>query len=1251
MMKKKKNNMENKNIKKEKKINSRSDFESITLSISSPEEILNWSRGEIKKAETINYRTQRAEKDGLFDERVFGTERNYECSCGKYRDIRYKGIVCDKCGVEVTHSGVRRNRMGHIELAAPVAHIWYLKSVPSRIALMLGVTATEVQSVVYFGGYMITDTNEDERKVLLENLRKEYTKEAKEVKGDDKKAKKVKETYQIRQKEIQSIQKGAVIREDRYYRYVLRYSSMFKAGIGGEIVYEALKSIDLRSLEKNLVKKIQSASKIEGEKMRRRLSLVRSFIKSKTRPEWMFFLHLPIIPAGLRPMVALDGGRYATSDINDLYRRIINRNIRLKRLISLGAPEVILRNEKRLLQEAVDALLDNSIRSRTNSGGMRQFQKRELKSLAEHLGGKRGCFRSNLLGKRVDYSGRSVIVAGPELKLNECGIPKEMALELFKPFVMEKLFKRDLAYNIRAAGRLIDDRGAEVWKALEEVVKEKYVLLNRAPTLHRQGLQAFKPLLIETKAIQLHPLVCKAFNADFDGDQMAVHVPLMEESQFEAKNIMAASQNVLNPGDGEIIASPNQQDMALGCYWMTKMIDGAEGEGKLFTYPNEAISAYEYGAVDIRAKIKVLGTEKKKYEKFNNKPFETTVGRLLFNTVLPDDFPFINELITKKYISKIISDIIERYPLEDVLESLDKIKRFGFKYSTVSGASWSLSDTPEPKELDALIDEGLKKSSEIIDQYRDGLLSSVEQRRLRIEVWHGIFSKLKNDFVMQGLDEDGSTKDIIASGARGSAVDLTYIIGIKGIIASAKGMPIETPIISSYKKGLNPVEYFIDGYGGRKGLSDSALKTSESGYFGRRLFDVAQDVIINSDNCRTTGGFNLYRTSASGIEFPFYKKIKGRYLAKDVVDSSKKVIAKKGEYIDQELSIKIDNSGVEHITARSPISCKNKRGVCKKCYGDDPSTNKEVDLGEAVGTIAAQAIGEPGTQLTMNTVHFAGAYSASGDITTGLPRVVEIFENRTPKSPAVIAMIDGIISDIRVEGNEKIIIISPKNDTKASKKETEYSVNKYRHVFVNKGDEVKKGKIMTDGSINLSDLYKYVGKEATQKYMFDEITKIYELQGRSLATKHFELILKQMFSSCSVKEPGDTLYVAGDLIEHEECDRINEAFKKEGRNLVKIEPILLGITKMSIFRPGFLSAASFQNTTYVLIRAALNGTTDHLEGLKENVITGRLLPAGTGYKGSKKHSMIADLQKRLDEEEERRRQEKELDVEEVDSQQ
>jgi DNA-directed RNA polymerase subunit beta' len=1208
------------------------DFDLMKLSLASPEAIKNWSYGEVTKPETINYRTQRSERHGLFDEKIFGPDRDFECYCGKYKGIRYKGIVCEKCGVEITRSIVRRERMGHIDLCAPVSHIWFLKSMPSRIALVLGTTSADVEKVIYFAGYIITKVSDEEKQSVLKDLDAEFKSRIKSL-NDEKSKEELKENLLARKREIESIVEGKVIDEVAYHKYSKDYGTLFEAEIGAEAIYNLFKRIDLHKLETKIKEELDNSKSVETAKIAKRLALIQTMIRSNTRPEWMFLTRIPVIPPAMRPMVPLDGGRYATSDVNDLYRRVINRNNRLKKLKEISAPDVILRNEKRILQEAVDALVDNSIRHNNSQQVVSQASRaRELKSLADNLKGKRGLFRQNLLGKRVDYSGRSVIVVGPELKLDQCGLPKHMALELFKPFVISALLKQELAYNVRGASRLIEDKIPEVWAILEDVIKNRYVLLNRAPTLHRLGIQAFKPILIEGNAIQVHPLVCNAFNADFDGDQMAVHVPLSPEAQLEAQTIMASDKNILKPGSGDPTVSNKLLDIILGCYWMTKDVAGEKGEGMMFGNPNSAITAYDFGVVDFRAKIKVLGTDSPKYAKFNGELFETTVGRLLFNSVLPNDYPFINAEINKKKMSGMVDDLIQKYGIESIPSIMDKIKEFGFKYATTSGTTWSIDDVTIPANKYEIIEKAKEKVALIQEQFDAGLLSQNEKRAKNIEKWTEAKEEVQKS-MQEAMDKSGSVYDLVKSEARGSIGQLTQMAGMKGLIVNTTGETIDFPIISSYKEGLTPIEYFITTHGARKGLSDTALNTAKAGYLTRKLFDVAQDCLISEEDCGSKEGVVLNKISSSGIEVPIGKIAKGRFLAEDIKGKNGEVILKKNHFLTRDDVALIEENGVESVVVRSPLTCKTLDGVCVRCYGADLGKNKIIGLGEAVGTVAAQAIGEPGTQLTMRTFHAGGTASVGGDITSGLPRVEEVFENRSPKNPAVVARVDGTVSDIKIEGKDKMIIILPDEaDRSKAKSNTEYLVNYHRVIMVKVGDKVKKGDLMTDGSVDLDELFKYTGKEQTQNYIINEITKIYELQGEPVSRKHIEVIIKQMFSRRKIKHPGDTRFSQGDVISEHDLLLENEEMKKLGKDEAKSEPLLLGITEVSLSRKSFLSSASFQHTTRMLIQNALRGTEDELSGLKENVIIGRLIPAGTGFKGSDKYKTIKELQEKLDRE-------------------
>jgi DNA-directed RNA polymerase beta' subunit len=1206
-----------------------SDFDAVRIRPASPERIIEWSHGEVTKPETINYRTQRPEKNSLFDEKIFGPEKDYECYCGKYRGIRYKGIICEKCGVEITRAIVRRERMGHVDLAVPVAHVWFLRAIPSRLSLILGISAGELEKVVYFAGYIVNAVHKAEKERIVGELETEYKSKMKNL-VDEKSKDKMKELFLEAKRDIESIEVGAVLDEPRYHRYAIKYGAMFEAGIGAEAIYNLCKDLNVKDMITKSEAALEDAGAAEREKLGKRLSALRAMARSNIRPEWMFLTRIPVIPPGLRPMVALDGGRHATSDVNDLYRRVINRNNRLKKLLEIHAPDVILRNEKRILQEAVDALIDNSIRhgGAAYSATM-QARQRPLKSLSDNLKGKHGLFRQNLLGKRVDYSGRSVIVVGPELKLNQCGLPKHMALELFRPFVIGKLLLKELAYNIRGAGRLIDEGVPEVWAILEDIIKDKYVLLNRAPTLHRLGIQAFQPVLIEGNAIQLHPLVCPAFNADFDGDQMAVHVPLSPEAQTEAREIMAAHRNILKPGSGDPVVASKLLDILLGTYWMTKEVTDAKGEGKAFSSPNSAILAYDYGQVGFQAKIKVLPSEKEKYAEYDGKLFETTVGRLLFNTVFPSDYPYLNKAIDKKGMAKLVEDLIARYGLERIPEIMDRIKNFGFKYVTKSGITWSLDDIKIPEKKEGIVTEARKKSDEIFVHWQNGLLSEEERYRLNIEVWHAAKADVEK-LIPATLAVNGPVSDMLKSGARGSLAQMTQMAGMKGLIASPTGETIELPVTKSMKEGLSPIEYFTTTHGSRSGLASTALSTAKAGYLTRRLFDVAQDVVVGEEECGTKEGLFIRRESASGIGTFLAQNIQGRYLAQDL-EIDGKVEFKKGHFLTHLDAKKIEDAGVPGAYVRSPVACRSAHGICAACYGADLGTMKPVALGEAVGTVAAQAIGEPGTQLTMNIKHAGGAASAAGDVTQGLPRVEEIFERRSPRNPAVVASVSGEVAEIKNDGKEKILIVTPDIEHmpaktakgKAKKDTIEYAMHPRRVPNVKVGDKVTKGQIITDGSADLTELFKFAGKEATQEYIIKEVLKIYELQGANISTKHLEVIIRQMFSRVKITATGATEFSNGDVASEVELDVINDQMKKAGTEGAKGEGLIMGIQEVSLSRASFLSAASFQNTTRMLIRASIYGSVDHLQGLKENVIIGRLIPAGTGFKGSPKAALVA----------------------------
>ncbi|OHB11544.1 MAG: DNA-directed RNA polymerase subunit beta' [Candidatus Zambryskibacteria bacterium RIFCSPLOWO2_12_FULL_45_14] len=1196
-------------------------FDTVNIKLASPERIKEWSFGEVTKPETINYRTQRSERNGLFDEKIFGPDKDFECYCGKYRGIRYKGIICEKCGVEITRSIVRRDRMGHIELASPVAHVWFLKNVPSRISLVMGIPVSDLEKVVYFAGYIVTAVSEAEKAKVLRDLDSEFKSKFKTLQ-DEKSKLALKELALATKRDIESLVPGRVLNEIEYHRSSVKYPTIFEAGIGAEAIYNILKNINLEKLMKELEVEMERAPSTEIPRLNKRISTIQWMINAGTRPEWMFLTRVPVIPPAIRPMVPLDGGRYATSDVNDLYRRVINRNNRLKKLKEINAPDVILRNEKRILQEAVDALIDNTIRHSSVSGN--QSQRRPLKSLSDNLKGKRGLFRQNLLGKRVDYSGRSVIVVGPELKLHQCGLPKHMALELFKPFIISELLKRELSFNIPGARRLIEDAIPEVWAILEEVIRGKYVLLNRAPTLHRLGIQAFQPILIEGNAIQLHPLVCTAFNADFDGDQMAVHVPLSEEAQAEARLVMAADRNILKPGNGEPVVSAKLLDIVLGSFWMTRTIAGEKGESRYYSSPNNAITAYEFGVVSLRAKISVLPTDTERYKQFGGKLFETSVGRLLFNGILPKNYPFLNHEMDRKKMSELVDDLIEHYGIDNLPPIMDKIKDFGFRYATHSGVTWGIGDIKIPEGKKAIIEKGHKEINIIVDNYKEGLLSESERIQKSVEVWQNIKSEVEK-LIPGTLDIRDSVYDIAYSGARGSFPHFNQMAGMKGIIQNVSGEALEFPIVSCYKEGLTPLEYFITTHGSRKGLTDTALNTAKAGYLTRRLFDVAQDEIVTEEDCGTKEGTIIHKKTASGIEMPLSKNIKGRFLATDLLDGAGTLLFKRGHLITKTDAEIVDKASVESVNVRSPLACKCTRGLCVKCYGVDLGNNKPVELGEAVGTVAAQAIGEPGTQLTMRTFHAGGIASAGGDITAGLPRVEEIFEKRKPKVPAIISHLDGIITEIKAVGHDKLIVVVPEaGEVKGKKLDNEYTASVSRAVLVKTGQNVKKGDILTDGSVDLDELFRYAGREKTENYIIHEVSKLYELQGAAVSHKHIELIVRQMFGRRKIRDAGDTRFTRGDIVEVSRLTKINNQMKEKGLKEATADAIVMGITEVSLSRSSFLSAASFQHTPRVLIQAAIRGSEDTLIGLKENVIIGRLIPAGTSFRGGFKEKLICE---------------------------
>ena len=1198
-------------------------FQALRLKLASPEEILFWSHGEVIKPETINYRTQRPEKDGLFSERIFGPTKDWECYCGKYRRIRFKGVICDKCGVEVTRSIVRRERMGHIKLACPVSHIWFLKSIPSRIGLFLGIPQQQLERVIYYTSYIITSVNEEAKKKSLEDLEREYKSKKK---GERKSVLNI--LYLQRREEINNLRPLKIISEIEYLELSKKYGHIFEAGIGSEPIYKLLQSLDLKKLKKDLLKSLSEASALEKKKILYRFKLVKSFIKNNLRPEWMFLTVLPILPPDLRPMVALEGGRYATSDLNDLYRRVINRNNRLKKLIELKAPGVIIRNEKRMLQEAVDALLDNS--SRATQIQM-TAQRRPLKSLADILKGKQGRFRQNLLGKRVDYSGRSVIVVGPELNHNECGLPKKMALELFRPFVVNKLIERGIVHNIRGANRLIDQGPAEVWAILEELIENRYVLLNRAPTLHRLGIQAFKPILIEDLCIRIPPLVCTAFNADFDGDQMAVHLPLTREAQKEAGELMLSSRNFLKPASGDPIIDPTK-DIVLGCYYLTKIRENEKGENKILSSVEEALYAYHYGVVSLKAKIKlplpktfILKMEVgalKKAEGLSNTLIETSVGRLIFNDIFPADFPFINEVVNKKFIQKLTEFVVNYVGLERAIEIIDKIKNLGFYYATRSGITWSMDDLKIPVEKEKIIQKALEEVEKVDKQFNEGLLTKEERKAHIIQIWGKAIVEVSKA-VSKTLDPYGSVFSIIDSGSRGSLSQVNQMMGMKGLVQNPQGDIIELPVKSSYKEGFNVLEYFIASHGARKGSTDTALKTANAGYLTRRLIDVAQDVLITEDDCGTKEGIVINRKDGEEFGYSFSNRIFSRVALEDVKIKGK-IIVKANDFINRTASKLIEASEIESVKIRSPLTCKSLWGICAKCYGYDLAYNQPVKAGTPVGIIAAQSIGEPGTQLTLRTFHTGGI--AGLDITHGLPRIEELFEVRPPKNKAIIAEADGTIVDIEELEKEIVVKLKPVKDktkepikkgkaTKKSKAEIlTYSLAKNAQLLVKIGDKISAGDKISEGSIDLKELFKATERRRVENYIFKEIQKIYVSEGVNINNKHLEIIIRRMFSRVRIKDSGSSEFLIGEVVSKSRFLGENRKLKLEGKRPAKAVQLLLGITRSALASDSFLSAASFQETTRVLVTAATEGRIDPLKGLKENVIIGRLIPAGTGLK-------------------------------------
>ena len=1160
-------------------------FDKIQIKLASPESILEWSHGEVTKPETINYRTLKPERDGLFCERIFGPSKDWECHCGKYKKIKDKGIICDKCGVEVTKASVRRDRMGHIHLAAPVSHIWYFKGIPSRMDLILDIGPKNLEKVLYFASYIVIDPGETD------------------------------------------IPFKKILTETEYRDLYDQYGNTFRVGMGAEAILELLRSVNLEEEVAKLKEELATTTSQKAARLIKRIEVMDAFIAAGTKPEWMILTEIPVIPPDLRPMVQLEGGRFATSDLNDLYRRIINRNNRLARLMELGAPEIIVRNEKRMLQEAVDALIDNG---RRNGRPVTGPGNRALKSLSDLLKGKQGRFRQNLLGKRVDYSGRSVIVVGPELKIYQCGLPKEMAIELFKPFVMRELVRRGLAENIKKAKKSVEHLETEVWDVLEDVIKEHPVMLNRAPTLHRLGIQAFEPILVEGKAIKLHPLVCTAFNADFDGDQMAVHLPLSVEAQAECRFMLLSPNNLLKPSDGGPVAVPSQ-DMVLGIYYLTQERPGAKGEGKIFKSINEAVLAYENGIITLHAKIMVHVTKNVNGEELSGN-IESTLGRLIFNEILPQDLGYVDRSkeenlllpevdfhVGKKQLKDILQHVINTHGTTTTAEVLDDIKAMGYKYSTRAAMTVSISEMTVPPVKKQLLAEAEKKVEQITVKYNRGQATDEERHKNVIRVWQETDDKIK-DALLQGLDKYNNIFMMADSGARGSNQQIKQLAGMRGLMADTSGNTIELPIKSNFREGLDVLEYFISAHGARKGLSDTALRTADSGYLTRRLVDVSQDLIIRETDCsagKQIPGMYVYSfvnnraTNSSDakedILEPLQERITGRYLAEDIVDpATGEVIVEANHLVTPKRAEAIIKTGVDKVKIRTILTCRSHIGVCAKCYGTNMATGQTVQVGEAVGIIAAQSIGEPGTQLTMRTFHTGGV--AGDNITQGLPRVEELFEARKPKMLAVLAEFGGTVSIVKTEKKTEIVITDDEGNSKA------YPLSKDTREKVVEGQVVAKGEEITEGSENPHDIVRILGVRAVQDYLLREVQKVYRIQGVDINDKHIELIVRQMLKKIVVDEAGDSKFLPGSQVDTIEFQEVNERLEEEGKTPATGTPIILGITKASLASTSFMSAASFQETTKVLTDAAINGKIDPLIGLKENVIIGKLIPAGTGMK-------------------------------------
>lgn len=1178
-------------------------FASLKLSLASPEKILSWSFGEITKPETINYRTQKPEKDGLFSEAIFGPVKDFECYCGKYRRIRYKGIICDRCGVEVTRSIVRRERMGHITLSTPVAHIWFLRSTPSRIGILLDMTLGDVERVVYFAAYVVMKVNEEAKVEAMRNLESEFRSLIKSAVHESDRDR-LDEQLQTEKEKLKNLKRLQVLSELEYREMSLKYGEVFQAGIGATAIKDLLTALNL---EEEVAKCEEYLSELENpaleKKMFRRMKILKSMIKNEIRPEWMILTQLPVIPPMLRPMVQLDGGRFATSDLNDLYRRVINRNNRLKHLLELRAPDVITKNEKRMLQESVDALIDNAMRRGQAVAAASTGQKRALKSLSDMLKGKQGRFRQNLLGKRVDYSGRSVIVIGPTLGLGECGLPKYMALELFKPFVINYLISKGYSHNIRSSSHLIEQEVPEVWEGLEHVIQNKYVLLNRAPTLHRLSVQAFKPVLIEGKAIRIPPLPTSAFNADFDGDQMAVHLPLTDEAQKEAKELMLSTHGILKPATGEPVAIPTR-DIVFGCFYLTSVKNGALGEGKIFSSEAEAQMALDHGLIELRGKIKVRVQRKTGTD---SQLLETSIGRIIFNKILPEGHGFLNKAMPQNEIRQLEAEILHNYGEDEAVKFLDQLTTLGFHYFTVSGISWGIDDLKTPASKPAIIAEAEAMIDENKNLFDMGLLTEYERKSRAIQIWTSTKSSLEKKVIEQYAPEDVVSM-MVESKARGNWPTTTQLAGMRGLMARPDGEVIELPVKSCFKEGINVLEYFLSTHGARKGTVDTALKTASAGYLTRRLVDVAQDVVIREEDCGDNEGYIMYAYDGKFSGQGMGKRLKGRYLLDNILDEKGNVLFNTGDLISSEDVSVLDKLNPEKVRIRSLMTCKTIDGLCRKCYGYDLSKNKLVEIGEAVGIVTAQSIGEPGTQLTMRTFHTGGVASSS-DITAGLPRVEEIFEVRPPSARAVISDIKGRVTAIQEKSNQFIIkLVSDEGE------EREYATLPGAAVAVSAGDLVTPGQQLSDGHVDLRELFETSGDVTTvARYIIREAQSVYFTTGSAINEKHLEIIVRQVFSRVMITSAGDTDLLPGDVIEKRTVMEANHQIKINGGTPAEYKPMLNGITRVSLSTDSYLSSASFQETARVLIDAALSGREDPLRGLKENVIIGRIIPAGTGY--------------------------------------